>query len=114
GCVMRIALLGFGSVGQGIARAVLAKNLGITITGLADSRSGIIDGSGVDLAAALAWKGQGGPCGNPDIGPMDVVEKGEYDILVEVTPTDVETGEPALGHIRGALQRRKHVVTSNK
>jgi homoserine dehydrogenase len=45
---------------------------------------------------------------------MDVVEKAEYDILVEVTPTDVETAEPALGHIRGALRRGKHVVTSNK
>jgi len=45
---------------------------------------------------------------------MDVVEKAEYDILVEVTPTDVETAEPALSHIKGALRRRKHVVTSNK
>ena len=45
---------------------------------------------------------------------MDVVEKAEYDILVEVTPTDVRTAEPALSHIRGALQRSKHVVTSNK
>jgi homoserine dehydrogenase len=111
---MRIALLGFGSVGQGIARAVLAKDLGITITGLADSRSGIIDAGGVDLAVALARKEQGEPCGSLDIGPMDVVEEGEYDILVEVTPTDVETGEPALGYIRKALNRHKHVVTSNK
>lgn len=112
--MMRIALLGFGSVGRGIARAILAKGLNITVTGLADSRSGIIDAGGVDLAAALARKEQGGPCGNPGVSPMDVVEKAEYDILVEVTPTDVETAEPALGHIRGALRRGKHVVTSNK
>ena len=112
--MMRIALLGFGSVGRGIARAILAKGLNITVTGLADSRSGIIDAGGIDLAAALARKEQGGPCGNQSISPMDVVEKAEYDILVEVTPTDVETAEPALGHIRGALRRGKHVVTSNK
>ncbi|MFA7073391.1 MAG: homoserine dehydrogenase, partial [Methanoculleus sp.] len=106
--MMRIALLGFGSVGRGIARAILAKGLDITVTGLADSRSGIIDAGGIDLAAALARKEQGGPCGNPGVSPMDVVEKAEYDILVEVTPTDVETAEPALGHIRGALRRGKH------
>jgi homoserine dehydrogenase len=110
----RIALLGFGSVGQGIARAILEKGLGITVTGLADSRSGVIDASGIDLSAALGRKEQGEPCGNPDISSMNVVEEAEYDILVEVTPTDVETAEPALGHIRGALQRGRHVVTSNK
>ncbi|NLB01347.1 MAG: homoserine dehydrogenase, partial [Methanomicrobiales archaeon] len=52
--MMRIAILGFGSVGRGIARALLAKDLDIIVTGLADSRSGIIDPAGIDLAAALA------------------------------------------------------------
>jgi homoserine dehydrogenase len=112
--MMRIAILGFGSVGRGIARSILAKNLDITVTGLADSRSGIIDPAGIDLAAALARKENGGPCGGPDVTPGDVVAKADYDVLVEVTPTNVDDGEPALGHIRGALRRQKHVVTSNK
>ena len=112
--MMRIAILGFGSVGRGIARALLAKDLDITVTGLADSRSGIIDAGGIDLAAALAKKENGGPCGNAGVSPGDVVAKAEYDVLVEVTPTNVETGEPALGHIREALRRGRHVVTSNK
>ena len=112
--MMRIAILGFGSVGRGIARVLLAKDLGIAVTGLADSKSGIIDAGGIDLAAALARKEGGGPCGNPGVSPADVVAKAEYDVLVEVTPTNVETGEPALGHIREALRRHKHVVTSNK
>lgn len=111
---MRIAILGFGSVGRGIARALLAKDLDITVTGLADSRSGIIDAGGIDLAAALAQKENGDPCGNAGVSPGDVVAKAEYDVLVEVTPTNVETGEPALGHIREALRRGRHVVTSNK
>jgi homoserine dehydrogenase len=112
--MMRIAILGFGSVGRGIARAILAKNLDITVTGLADSKSGIIDAGGIDLAAALARKENGGACGNAGVSPADVVAKADYDVLVEVTPTNVEDGEPALGHIRAALRRRKHVVTSNK
>ena len=52
--MMRIAILGFGSVGRGIARALLAKDLDITVTGLADSKSGIIDAGGID-APVLAW-----------------------------------------------------------
>ncbi|WP_292364587.1 MULTISPECIES: homoserine dehydrogenase [unclassified Methanoculleus] len=111
---MRIAILGFGSVGRGIARAILAKNLDLAVTGLADSRSGIIDPAGIDIAAALARKEGGAPCGSPDVSPADVVAKADYDVLVEVTPTNVDDGEPALGHIRGALRRHKHVVTSNK
>ncbi|HIH85356.1 MAG TPA: homoserine dehydrogenase [Methanoculleus sp.] len=111
---MRIAILGFGSVGRGIARAILAKNLDILVTGLADSRSGIIDPAGIDIEAALARKEEGAPCGSPDIRPIDVVTGADYDILVEVTPTNVENGGPALNHIRTALQRKKHVVTSNK
>ncbi|WP_292385410.1 homoserine dehydrogenase [Methanoculleus sp. UBA430] len=111
---MRIALLGLGSVGRGIVRTILAKDLDITVTGLADSRSGIIDAGGIDLLAALARKEEGGPCGRPDVSPADVVAKAEYDVLVEVTPTNVETAEPALGHMRAALRRHKHVVTSNK
>ena len=112
--MMRIALLGLGSVGRGIARTILAKNLDITVTGLADSRSGIIDAGGIDLLAALARKEAGGPCGSPGVSPADVVAKADYDVLVEVTPTNVKTAEPALGHMRTALRRGKHVVTSNK
>jgi len=112
--MIRIAILGFGSVGRGIARAILAKNLDILVTGLADSRSGIIEPAGIDIEAALARKEEGAPCGSPDIRPIDVVTGADYDILVEVTPTNVENGGPALNHIRTALQRKKHVVTSNK
>lgn len=112
--MIRIAILGFGSVGRGIARTILAKNLDILVTGLADSRSGIIDPAGIDIEAALARKEEGAPCGSPDIRPIDVVTGADYDILVEVTPTNVENGGPALNHIRTALQRKKHVVTSNK
>ncbi|KUG19221.1 MAG: homoserine dehydrogenase [Methanomicrobiaceae archaeon] len=111
---MRIALLGFGSVGQGIARALREKDLGISITGIADSRSGLIAPGGIDIDAALAQKRELGYCGDPSVRPMDVALLAEYDALVEVTPTDVITGEPALTHIRAALGRGRHVVTSNK
>lgn len=111
---MKIALLGFGSVGQGIARALAERDLGITITALADSKSGIIDPRGISPQEALSRKEKNGTCGKAGVTAEEIVRHAEYDALVEVTPTNVQDGEPALSHIRGALARGKHVVTSNK
>ncbi len=112
--MMRIALLGFGSVGRGVAEAAGRKDLGITITAIADSRSALIDPDGINLEEVIARKAGTGLCGEPSISSHDVIESGAYDVLVEVTPTDADTGEPALGYIRRALELGKHVVTSNK
>ena len=38
----------------------------------------------------------------------------EADVIAEVTPTNIQTGEPGITHIREALKARKHVITTNK
>lgn len=111
---MKVALIGLGSVGRGVAGMIAKKDLGITITGIADSRSGLIDAGGVDIPDLLARKKESGFCGDRAISSADVVKKADYDALIEVTPTDALSGEPATGYIRSALSRKKHVVTSNK
>ena len=112
--MMKVALIGLGSVGKGVAGVLAKKDLGITITGVADSKSGCMDKNGLDIAALLAKKSRNGYCGEKDISAADVVAQGAYDALVEVTPTNALTGEPAIGYITAALLRKKHVVTSNK
>ena len=111
---MKVALIGFGSVGKGIATVLAKKDLGLTITGLADSKSGLIDDRGVDIANVLENKRKTGMCGDSGIAATDVIKKADYDALIEVTPTNALSGEPATGYIRTALNRKKHVVTSNK
>lgn len=111
---MKVALVGLGSVGRGVAEMIQKKDLGLTITGIADSKSGLINNAGIDIAAVLAAKKKTGLCGNSKITADDVVAKAEYDALIEVTPTNALSGEPATGYIRAALNRKKHVVTSNK
>ncbi|NLO78334.1 MAG: homoserine dehydrogenase [Methanomicrobiales archaeon] len=111
---MRIAIIGFGSVGRGVAEVIVAKNLGIRVTAVADSKSGAIDPSGLDIAAVLKNKKETGICGSPDITVSDIISSDAYDVLIEVSPTNAETAEPALGYIRKALTAGKHVVTSNK
>jgi homoserine dehydrogenase len=43
-----------------------------------------------------------------------MAQKAETDVLLEATYTDIKTGEPATSHIRAALERGVHVVTTNK
>jgi homoserine dehydrogenase len=110
-----VAVLGLGSVGRGILESVRRKpELGIVITAVADSKSGIIDKDGVDIAGILERKKGRQHCGEPGITANDVVSRADYDILVEVTPTNADTGEPALSYMKAAIRRGKHVVTSNK
>lgn len=116
----KVALIGMGSVGQGVAR-VLAANCGafpdkdavFSVVAIADSKGAVVDPNGIDLALLLKQKKDGSLKRAKKTG-MDVVKEADYDILVEVTPTDAKTGEPGLSYIIEALKRKKHVVTSNK
>ncbi|GAA5262744.1 homoserine dehydrogenase [Methanocalculus sp. MC3] len=109
---MKVAIIGFGAVGQGLARAL--ADTGFTITAVADSRSAAIDADGLNIPDILARKEETGLCGDTGIGSAAILSSGVFDILVEVSPTNADTGEPALSTIRSALAMGKHVVTSNK
>jgi homoserine dehydrogenase len=93
---------------------IAKKDLGISLTGIADSKSGCMNPDGLDIKTILSTKNETGFCGDQKITALDIILKAEYDVLIEVTPTNAITGEPAIGYIQSALQRKKHVVTSNK
>lgn len=112
--VLRLAILGMGSVGRGILNSIVTKDLGLIVTAVADSRSACIDPEGLDIRALLTRKEDSGICGDLGISTEQVVRTAPYDILVEVTPTDAKVGEPATSYIQNALTRGCHVVTSNK
>jgi homoserine dehydrogenase len=113
---MRIALLGLGSVGKGVSDILKDEKYGFVITAAADSKSGVVaeTGSFLDMETVLQRKETTGLCGDPSWTPERIVREAEYDILVEASPTNAETGEPALSNILAAIRRGKHVVTSNK
>jgi homoserine dehydrogenase len=52
--------------------------------------------------------------GPPAPSIEDFLERCRAEIMVEVTPLNPLTGEPAISHIRAALARGMHVVTANK
>ena len=111
---LRISIIGFGAVGQGVADVLMRTNHPVKVVAIADSRGAVVDKSGVDLAAALKRKKDTGTVATTDMTAVDVIESVDHEIMVETTPTEMETGGVGLIHIRKAFEMGRHVVTSNK
>jgi homoserine dehydrogenase len=105
---MRIALVGFGNVGRALARMLLRTRAPFTVTALGTKSHGaVVDAKGIDLAQILAGT-------DLPLRALPPVRELPADILVEITTLDAKTGEPAITHIRQALDAGMHVVTANK
>ncbi|HET9808966.1 MAG TPA: homoserine dehydrogenase [Candidatus Limnocylindria bacterium] len=123
---MRLALYGFGNVGQALARVLLQTKAPFIVTAIETRRGGSMNPAGLDLASWLAGIDRARVAmatmdprthGNFDPGmPWEPTPVGRLpaDVLVEMTPLDPVTGEPALTYIREALGAGMHVVTANK
>ncbi len=124
---MRLILVGFGTVGRGVAESLLAVDPVLSASGFEPRVVAVVDpvvGSvrcegGFDLATLLGLADAGEPLtDHPGAEPLadlaEVLERAEGDVLVELTPTDLRTGEPGLSHVRAALEAGLHVVTTNK
>ncbi len=111
---MKIAVIGLGTVGKGLLSVIDRKGEGILLTAVADSKSAIISNQGLSPKTVLEKKVKTGLCGEPGLTAKSVIDTADYDILVELSPTNADTAEPAVTYIRSALARGKHVVTSNK
>jgi homoserine dehydrogenase len=62
----------------------------------------------------LARKRAGKSIANSNLTALDVIRTVDHDVVVEVTPTNIDDGEPGLTHFREALKSKRNVVTSNK
>ncbi|MCC6146021.1 MAG: homoserine dehydrogenase [Anaerolineaceae bacterium] len=124
----KLALVGFGNVGQALARLLerkretLARDFGISfkITGIATGRHGMaIDPDGLDVPAALALMKNGGSLKTLSAAPapgsvMEFIQNCPADALFENSPVNVESGQPAVDHLKAALERGMHAITANK
>ncbi|MBS1263968.1 MAG: hypothetical protein MAG715_01163 [Methanonatronarchaeales archaeon] len=116
---MRIAIRGFGSVGQGLAEVLRdegdrirrEESVDVRIVAAEDSSGSAADPDGIEPAELLEAKSEGPLASGRWTASIEDVD---YDVLVEATPTDVEGGEPGMSNIREALSSGTHVVTSNK
>ncbi|MDD3022072.1 MAG: homoserine dehydrogenase [Alphaproteobacteria bacterium] len=119
---VKIALVGFGIVGHGVLEVIRKrqgllreKGLDLKIISVTDHTGTIYDENGVDIEQvqkARILKADG--VANSDMKGQEAIQEIESDLLVEVTPTNIDHGQPGLNHIETALSQGKHVVTSNK
>lgn len=125
---IKIAMAGYGNVGRAFANMLgrrkeyIENNYGVTpvITAVFTARRGaLIDSSGIDIrrldeGGYDAPSETGASCFDRSLSTVDVIDKYDYDVLLELTPLDIRTGQPATDHVRHALERGKHVITANK
>ena len=81
--------------------------------------AGAIAPRGLDLQRLLEVKKISGTVGDYEkkslkFDPLYVIEKMEAEMLIELTPTNIETGEPGTSNIISAMRSGKHVITVNK
>jgi homoserine dehydrogenase len=118
---MRLSIIGFGAVGQGVARALINKldklkksGIDLNVVAISDSHGSCVNPEGIDLEAALQRKVETGSVATSKTSSIEVIKDVEHELMIDVTPTNIDDGEPGLTYILEAFNRGRHVVTSNK
>lgn len=129
--IHNIALIGFGNVGQGLAEILQHKGAGLAqgldlevrlVAVCTRSKGALYHPAGLEVGRLLKIvQEQGSFAAYPDQAGLErgwdtlrIIRESNADTIVEVSPTDLESGQPALDYCRAAFESGKHVVTANK
>lgn len=127
---MDLILVGLGNVGQGFLQILIDKRDDLLaqwgfapriVAAVTGSRGTLHHPDGLSPAGLLAAV-QAGSLGQyadvpglvRDWPALRLVEEVAADVLVEASPTNLQTGQPALDLCRAAFETGKHVVLANK
>jgi homoserine dehydrogenase len=124
----KLILIGFGVVGQGLTEILMNKkeylksnyDFEFEIVAVSDKINGsITNASGLDPKKLLSLKNRNRkldeyPDGVKGMDVLATINSVDADIMIELTYTDIKTGEPATSFCKAAFNRDMHVVTSNK
>jgi homoserine dehydrogenase len=123
----RLAFVGFGNVARALARLLLRKravlqaayDVTFSVTGIATGSHGFAaHPSGIDIEKALDLVEGGGSIADlsaePQSDSLSVIRSSEADVMFENSPVNHATGQPALDHVRAALEAGMHAITANK
>ena len=131
----RLSFIGFGNVARALVRLLERKrellkqkyDLTYSVTGIATGRHGFaVNQDGLDAQQALELVESG-----KSISPLStlrqssgqafqvedsvsVIQHAQSDVMFENSPVNTQTGQPALDHIRLALNLGQHAITANK
>src|SRR5215831_14226739 len=126
-----LALVGFGNVSRRFARLIAERrdwlsldyDLDCRVVGIATRHHGaVFRAAGLDAVGLAVAMEAGHPIVDTAIeaaDSFDVIRRlaasdAPLKVLVETTTLDISEGQPAIGHVRAALQAGCHAVTANK
>ena len=122
-----LTFIGFGNVARALARLLLRKQdllksqYGITfsLTGISTGRHGFaVNPDGIDINKALELVESGKSVSSLSTLQVEdslaVIKNSRANIMFENSPVNTRTGQPALDHIRTALELGMHAITANK
>jgi homoserine dehydrogenase len=121
-----LCFLGFGNVNRTLVRLLADREtelrdrhgIAFRITGIASRRLGWnADPAGLDPKACVARPPSAAKGRQSDPKPArvrDWLAAAHADILFEATSLNVKDGQPAVEHIRAALEHGAHAITANK
>jgi len=124
GMEIKICLIGMGNVGTSFLQLLKEKrdnirvnfNFKSKLVAIFEHDGALINNDGIDLDDILEncdslrknqyWQN--------NVKAQDLISTLDIDICIETTPTNSNTGEPALTHIIEALNNKINVISSNK
>jgi homoserine dehydrogenase len=124
---LRLIIVGFGVVGQSFAKLILSRaadlynTYGVNprVVACVDKKGAVVCPSGIDLQKLLDIKKIKGTVvdyrseGSKSL-EYNIVERTDSDVLLELTSTNLQNGEPGISNIISAMRSGKHVITANK
>ncbi len=123
----KLCFIGFGNVARSLARLLerkrdlLKSNYDITysVTGIATGRHGFaVNPDGIDVGQALEKVESGKSIAPLSTFQVDdslaVIAHSSANVVFENSPVNYESGQPAIDHVRAALNADMHAITANK
>lgn len=119
-------LIGFGVVGQNLAKLLLSRNEDLyalygmkpRMVAAVDSKGSVVSNSGLELQKLLDVKKTKGTVAKYDNGAKKdataIIESVDAEVVVEASQTNLKTGEPGMSNITTAIKNGRNVITTNK
>jgi len=122
-----LAFIGFGNVARALARLLERKrdllkskyDITYSVTGIATGSHGFAvnpNGLAINQALELVESRQSisSLSSSPVNNSLEVIQQSNANVMFENSPVNTQTGQPALNHIRAALNLGMHTITANK
>jgi homoserine dehydrogenase len=122
-----LAFIGFGNVARALVRLLIRKqdwlrseyDISFSFTGIATGRHGFaVNPDGIDIENVFALIEAGWDISSLSSlivqDSLAVIQHSSADVIFENSPVNTQTGQPALDHIRTALELGMHAITANK